>query len=434
MGLLRSSLLLYIIAFFLFSSCSKEEDYVRYIPHDVSSLGKVNVPALKSKALTWDLVYDYLFSSNSEESTDWGVDIDRSIYFYQSSSDHLQILIPLSNSKSFEDAFKKNTESTINKINFPIIDEFSIGWNSNVLILSTQKTFFDDLKLCTNPNQYLQNIIDKEDDLTMRVTPSKFFDDSAYVSVAGNFNTGDFTLDIEGSNYLEKALDSILIPSPIKKNYSFFTDSCIAGLSTNINPYHLDILIKGILPQLDEYSVLHNEQYELIKPYLDGRIYLGVSEIKLQTGVIPEVKISFGLNSNHKKVIDSTFLNNFQKTENGSPYLMNKESSQYLFLGEDFIIFSNHSEENANKEIKNTILNLQLEKSAVNEKLMRLASIFYGKEIVENFPLEGLNIDIHHSKGESIEGELIFDFNNKEDNSLVELINYLYLFQNQDEI
>jgi hypothetical protein len=180
-----------------------------------------------------------------------------------------------------------------------------------------------------------------------------------------------------------------------------------------------------------EYQVLDSASYKNMSPYLDGRVYLGISKIKLEKGLNPEVKMAFGVRDEGLQVVKNT-LSDYTNLVN-SPYLTNLDSSKYVLFKNDYIVFSNHSESNLKEMPCKTLFKMMVNKEAINESLFTIPKMLYGKETIDNFPFTNLFFEIDEDKN-VLKASFKIDSKIKEENSLVTIIKWLENLKENSEV
>ena len=186
------------------------------------------------------------------------------------------------------------------------------------------------------------------------------------------------------------------------------------------------------LPYLQQYGVLFDDQFEDITPYLDGRIYLGLSQLKRGKGSVPKAKIAFGVTQNYKYKLDTTLLSEMTKCTN-SEYYSDIDKFQYILPKKDYIIYSNHEELNTPLLKSSTMFNLHINHKLINEDLFNQPKMLFGNDAVDHFPVKTIEIEVH-KKATHLETTISIKCKNENTNSIETILNYIEILGNKEEI
>lgn len=427
----------------LFLACSPKEKVEAHIPTSYSGITKINLPRMKDKLLSWELIKNYILSSNSDkEDLNFSLDLNRPAYIgHNKNFDTISVFFPIDNEAEFETLVNTLKEEDIKKTNGyksvkikPLLNTFHyMHWSKDVAILSSTKNHFSYSKDCTNINTNLTQLSsDNYDISSILISPINEGKEST-IRHYTDFENGHISMIIDGDQVTKDYfIDSIAKKITAKKTLCFTTDSCILGLSTKIEPKALDKNIKFVLPYLQQYGLMFSEQYENMKPHFDGRIYLGVSKLKISKGLLPEAKIVFGMKEGYRQDLDTSDLKEMTQCPD-SDYLVDNEQFQYVLPEKDYIIYSNHNESNTELLNRPTLLNFQVNKEVINEQLFTIPRSYFGNELIDNFPFANIEFDVHE-KEKHLESCLIIRFKDQEKNSLETMLNYMKLIKNKEEI
>lgn len=425
--------LVYIAILLSFFSCAEKSNVESYIPATAKSIARIDLPKLKSKILTWENIKKHLFSSG-EESKDYGIDFDRPIFIYSEGPIGNSIaLLPISDSETFEANFNQNNSAEIKEINefkYKEINEngeksYIIAWKNDLAVICKNTDQLSTITKHSTTHPLIDSLSNK--DLASIIDFKLDNDQHTQVALDFEFETGQLSTHLFGDSKMKGYLTEKYLPKTEKPTLCFTTDSCIFGLSTKVKPEILDQLVELSLPFLQEYGLLFKEQYEDLKPHLDGRIYIGVSKLKLAKGLKPEAKVAFGMADGYSPDLkDFVF-------DKATQYYADKEDFQFILPSMDYIIYSNHKESNTTLLNRNSIINLQMNRDALSESFFTLPKLFFGSDIVENFHFKSLEIDVH-DKEDSIELEGTFKCKDQDENSLFCALELMQAIQKQDEI
>ena len=414
-------------------SCAKPSNTEAYLPPHAKSIVRVDLPKLKSKLLTWDNVKNHLFS-NDDDKQDFGIDFDRQIYLYAIESiENPIVLIPITSSKDFEKSLKNKPTLDIRDQNgFRYFESkkagnrnYVIAWKNDLAVVCKNKEELNNITKNDLRNPLLDSLAHKD---IASIIDFKIADTiGSLVAIDFEFDTGLLTSHLIGDNRMKKFINENYLPETEKPTLCFTTDSCIFGLSTKVKPEILDQIVQLGMPFLQEYGLLFSDQYADLKPHLDGRIYIGVSKLKLGKGLQPEAKIAFGMADGYTPDLSQFTL------DEKSQYYIDKEDFQFIMPALDYIIYSNHKESNTTLLKRNSLLNLQMNRDALNERFFALPKIYFGSNVVESFHFKNLEIDIH-KRASKIEMDGEVKCKHDDENSLFCTMELINAIQNQDEI
>jgi len=414
-----------------FLSCGNPTDISTQIPENTSGIGVINFPAIKSKALSWDVIYDYLFSDNEngDEQPDWSIDLDRKAYFYTKDVS-AGIIIPISDSKAFQKAVKTiNPSEPLNENGYSYLrkDQFYIGWKKDVAILSNDTSF-----LHTGYSDVKSEKITKVKEASQDIFFS--FDGEVLGAVQKglltlNFNDGEIDINAKGEELIE-LLEKYVVSGNVKTKK--INKTYDASLCLPLKKHNLKEIVLAGMPILQEHGLLFHEQFKLIYPFLDGRVQLGFEEGNVNDHA-KKAQLMFGVNPETKNLLDTTFINQFILDKETGVY-SDKEDFQFFQFREEYLIFSN-TKEKIEFETEDDFVSVDIKRKAIKDDYLFFPKMLLGADAVDNFPINEIVLNSETTdKSKSLMLNLNLKFSNKDKNSLMSVVEYLTSLQGGEEI
>ena len=410
-------------------SCTKRTDLSTLVPNEATGVGKVNLPSIKSKVLTWELVQEYLFSeSGEEEHVDWAIDLDREAFFYTTSS--ARLLIPVTSTKSFEKAITTSTGSavqTLDDYKYVYYEKLYICWKGSYVVVSPDLDFMSEVK----PEQksaFLSDLEKMDADVTFSYDGATFFNKELKANCLVNFEEGNIRVVSKGDLNLHEVLKEFFLTDlsnihGLDKEYS-------ASLNVPLQKQYLSKAMTFSLPILQANGLLFQEQYNSFSPYLDGRVQFGLEKEPLNDK-IQKAQLVLGTTKGFAPVFDSLIVKNWV-LDHQTGFYKDLENFQCVKLENDLLILSN-SNTSVSFSDQTSLFSFDITREAIKDDYLLYPKILFGAEAVDLFPIHEVLLE---SSIDNEEMSTSFNvlFTDRENNSLVTLFKYLTLIQNRDEI
>lgn len=431
----------FVFFLFVFASCTSKEAIESSIPEKYTGVTKIDLSRVKAKLVSWELIKKYLLSDGERKGMDFSVDTDRPAYLcHDNELKNIALFFPLDDAKDFEATMEKIAVSEI--VTFkeykrveiePVLERFKyIEWNKGTAVLSTGiENIVSGGKEVKN-KQVLE-LMEQEHDVSSIVYLPLDSAQNFCVRQQTDFEEGFISMVIDADENVKEYVGEQLFTDVSDKGIlCFSTDSCVLGLSTKVDPKLLSNLVGYGLPYFQQYGVLFYEQFDHLKPYLDGRVYLGLSQLKIDKGVTPQSKLVFGVSPEYRATLDSTDLLDM-KLSATTDYFSDAENFQFILPQADYVIYSNHEESNTKMFCKPTLLNFKINTEFVQDELYSYSRSLLGTERVDQFPFMNIELDLYE-KETHLEGEIIIKCKDQERNSLQSILTYFEFLNNKEEI
>lgn len=424
---------LWVLALVFLVSCQKKTDLSSLVPNDAVAVGKINLPAIKSKIMTWEQIKKYLFSTDQgDQQLDWSIDLDRQIVFCALDERNAQLIVPILDNQTFKNAAQQTFHHQIqtkNGFEYLQSEKFTVGWKSDFAIFSFTDDFLNSSQIGSNARS--KKILDATHDVYVLLEDSTHFDQLVSLEWKTNFGEGSFQMNLLGNQALASGLDTLYSPDVPLERFAFPTEGALATLNTQMKPKYLLYLIHKAMPYLQQNGILFQDQLESLSPYLDGRICLSVSEPNDAKTDRPQAKIAFGTGDGFEAYFKNELVNGLV-LDAATGYYPDKEDFQFFKSNDRHVIYSTFNEPNTAFTKQGSLFHLQLNRAALDEQLLILPKMFFGHQAVDQFPIKEVEVEVH-PLDKKMEANLRFGFQNQAQNSLLSLLDYtLAVFQKEE--
>lgn len=415
---------LLIITFF---SCNDRTDLISQVPKDISGIGKIDLPGLKNKALSWDLIYGYLFSDDeNNDQVDWALDVDRVAYFYTTKGS-VTLLIPVTDLEKFETAVSSVFQGDILKQNgysYTRGSEFFVGWKKDWAVISNTINFTDPV---TEPLDSLLYLKDQDNDVYFSYSGDDVIKEKVAGNLALNFNDGEIGLRINGDSVLMNLLKKELVWKKKITKLNLDYDAFVSV--SNNKELTLEVLRKG-LPFLQEYGLIFSDQLKGLAPSLTGEVQLGLEKTDVKPNTAG-AQLVLGVKEVDavSKILDSTWIK-----DKATGFYMDEEGFQFIKIVGDKLILSNRNLVQTTFEKSNSLACISINKHALKGDYLAFTEMRFGSEAVTSFPVKNVKLDVEKASGSTGKMLLKASFRDNDKNSLVSLLEYFMALNKEEEI
>lgn len=418
------SFCLVLLSFF---SCKERTDLSTKVPADATGIGKIDLPALKNKALSWDVVYNYLFSEdNGKEQLDWALDIDRPSYFY-TSNNNLTLLVPITDSKKFKKAITSTySASTSAENGYEYLQEngIFIGWEKDWVAISNTIKFLEPVE---NSSGTLLSRLSQTHDVVFSYAGNDITKKDVVADLSLDFNDGEIELLVKGDSALRTVSKEAL---GWKKTITKLdTDYEAYGSFLNKDQDAL-FLLNETLPYLQECGLLYSEQLAVLTPFLTGESQLGLEKKEVRPQ-IAGAQLVVGVTTKDAlfAITDSSWV---KDKETG--FYADAEGFQFVKYVDGFLILSNRNLEQSNFKNTNSLAELSVNKNVLKGDYLSFVEMRFGNKLVSNFPVESVYFNAKEGPENSLEASLKIIFKEKEKNTVLSIMDFVGVIQNEEEI
>jgi hypothetical protein len=423
---LRTSIFISVILFL--SSCGKKEDLSLYLPNAPKNLVQIDLPSLKSKAITWESMKE-MFSNLGSGSADYSIDLDRKAYLFADDIQNPVLLIPIDSKDDFEKAVVGNSKETVQTINgFSFIktnfqhQKVTLAWKEGIAVCCKSPEQLAKLKTSSTSCETLKKLGNKDIEGVFNYTFSNQLKSEIYSSIT--FGDGRIDVNIKADDNLKPFIEHATLSSLDANNLAFENTNALLSIGANVNPTLLQQYLSPILPFLSQYNLITQNQFQELSPYFDGRIYFNLKKEQAN----PVAKLAFGV----KKSTDTTLNAIFKTWKYDTQTQFHQLNNQYVYKTFDYLLFSNSPDIVTKSETSPDLLSIQLDKNLLNESVFDLPKLMFNSRWVSSFPFEKIDLNLKEEQNQ-LNLRLTLNSSNKELNSLLAFSKWLKSLEN-DEI
>ncbi len=432
---MKNNVLIFFTSLFLFS-CNSKENLSEYIPKDAKSVAQIDLPGLKYKALTWETIKEYLSSSHSK-NLDFSIDLGRKAYMYSVSDvANFVALVPIESVEDFEKAILSKNKSTVLELNgFKYIDiEFMsnqrlfIAWKKDFAVFCASKNEIQKIAKQNTFHSCLQTFGKHDVEAIIEYSLGNSIVTKIQSSV--DFNDGQLLLNLKNDENLTQKLTNYVVMNDATTSLAFKNDSSIFSLSAHLNADLLSSTLSMCMPFLEKYGAIEPLQYEKIKPFLDGRFYLGLSSLKQKNAPSSQLKMGFGLTTSFNST-DPLFATMHLDAKTNT--FVSSNNHQAIRSTRECILFANDLDFISDKLPTHNIISLNVKKELLDEPSFELLKLFFGASVIESIPFSEIKTATKKDKNLFIT-KVELEFKESEKNSLLSLLKWAENYGKQDEI
>lgn len=423
---LRSSI--FISAILFLSSCSKKEDLSLYLPSSPKNLVQIDLPSLKSKAITWETIKE-MFSNRGSGSADYSIDLDRKAYLFADDIERPVVLIPINSKDDFEKAVLGNSKETVQtnngfsyiKTNFQH-QTITLAWKEGIAVCCKSPEQLANLKSSNTSCETLKKLGDNDIEGVFNYAFSNQLKSEIYSSI--NFGDGRIDVNIKADDNIKPLIEQATLSSLDANNLAFENTNALLSIGATINPALLQQYLNPILPFLSQYHLITQSQFQELSPYFDGRIYFNLKKEQAN----PVAQLAFGI----KKSTNTTLNTVFKTWQYDTQTQFHHFNNQYVYKTSDYLLFSNSTDIITKSETSPDLLSIQLDKNLLNESVFDLPKLMFNSRWVSSFPFEKIDLSLKEEQNQ-LNLRLTLNATNKELNSLLAFSKWLKSLEN-DEI
>jgi len=413
-------LLLAVIGLF---SCSQKTKLETLIPETAEVVGKVDLPAIATKSISWELIFD-AFSTGSDSEEEVGnaqfpLDVTRQILFF-SQAKQITFLIPITDQEGLEKFILQKTSNTSflqeNEMKYvKFWDYYVVPYSDYVVVSSELKKRLQNQIITPLASEIL---LAEEDVFAKGLLD--VHEDQVSGEWSVNFEQGKVISKLNATHSLVSILEGMGLRLSFDKAALQPQQEFDAQVTTRIIKSKLAYFYNLSREVLGEYELLYHHQIKSLGKHLTGEVQLYASD-KVTSNSRNQSVLVLGASSEVVSLLDS--LGEGYEYDEKSGFYIHKHSNQHIKWQDGSLVLSNFYAVPA-LNVVNSSSSLSISQAVILDRYWVLPSLLFGENVKENFPI--VNLALNAAKdANNVTLDLVVETNQQEESSLLTIVNYL---------